>query len=964
MPDTQVLKGLKLSEFVAIDVETTGFSPKTDKIIEIAAVKYIDGVATDKFSKLVNPEMELSVEITAVTGITQKDLEDKPRIEEVLPEFLEFIGDSPLIGHNIRFDLDFIHTAIFTNGLSGNYKASKYHDTLILSQIFYPKGPANHKLSTLSNYLGLNSDGFHRALSDSISCGELFLLIVDEAIKLSERTVRKLAQFSSEFDTLAAEFLANLSNFYVKTSISRPMEGAEKQYINSDNVIYREANPSFESIQGIASESAVDKVFAKEGLLGNFRKFEYREEQHLMAKKSYEVLSQGKFLVCEAGTGIGKSYAYLVPSIMHGLLSEEKIVISTNTKNLQEQIFFKDLPVLHQLFGGAFKGIILKGRKNYLCKKRYDSILARPKGYFSSKADAEKFLPLIVWAEKTVTGDIEENSGFKMKAAYSIWNMVQSDTGYCKGKKCRQYKHCFLQKVRRDSKDAQVVVINHSLLFSDIVSENGVLGKYENVVLDEAHNIENAATSYMGAEFSMFPVRLLSHRLNPKDGRGGQIRRLVNMLSGAEVDLQDKGYIEDILEQLKDKLDVTNEFGAKLFGEIGQFLFDKEGNDSIPTVKKRFRDSEEVFDGFHEDKERFKQFFEEVITLLRRLNTLLDTLDEDVKDALEDITGEFESYYLQFQSLYDSYLFFNDTKRENFVFWYEIQKKENMVLLNLNAAPLNVSEILQEKFYNRLSSCILTSATLTIEKRFKYMLRKLGLENMPSDRIETLMLGSPFDLKNQLKVVTPSYCASPKNVRLHKNDVIDVVNMMATDFDYGTLVLFTSYGMMYQIKNEVSDTFKRTNKLLMVQGHDGSRTDMINEFRSIRNSFLFGTDSFWEGVDVPGKALEMLIIPKLPFQVPTEPVVEARIEQLERSGQNSFMGYSVPEAILKFKQGVGRLIRTHTDTGMVFILDSRVINTRYGKAFINSLPVDPIIARNLREVRKVTEDFDKIREKI
>ena len=356
------------------------------------------------------------------------------------------------------------------------------------------------------------------------------------------------------------------------------------------------------------------------------------------------------------------------------------------------------------------------------------------------------------------------------------------------------------------------------------------------------------------------------------------------------------------------------------------------------------------------DLKIFKTLNEEVIGLIRRIHVSLK-VENDLNNEAEELLLESESILDQSQSLYDSFLFLTQPQRENDVFWYELLKKDSNIFLSLFSAPLNVSKILQDNFYNNLKSIVFTSATLTIESRFKYMKRKLGLDLVDDNKIETLMLGSPFDLDDQLKLVIPSYFAVPKNGLVFENDITELLSYLASENDDGTLALFTSYKQMREVAKRIREIFLKNKRLLAVQGMDGNRSELIKQFKQVTNSFLFGTDSFWEGIDVPGDALHTLIIIKLPFAVPSEPIIQARIEEIEKAGNDAFMFYSVPEAILKLKQGVGRLIRHKSDYGIVYILDSRVSNTRWGRAFLNSLPVESIKAESFSSIKRISKKY-------
>ncbi|MBN1970315.1 MAG: 3'-5' exoribonuclease [Candidatus Delongbacteria bacterium] len=951
------LRHIRLNEFVAIDIETTGLNTYVDKIIEIAAVRFVDGEKTDTFQTFIDPGMKLPDEISQITGIRDDDLIGKPEIDKVLPSFFEFIGTSPLVGHNISFDLEFLKYYAAVYGVETSFRTAKVHDTLLLSQIFFPKGPISYKLSVLKDFFGFDGND-HRALDDSITCGNILLRIAEEAVSLSDEIVKNLAEVSLGFEFVGKQFILDLANFYGKTSFNRKLGVKQKKYSDSYNFIIKDSELNEEMKKVLLTDDIIDKIFLPGGLLDkNIKKFEYREEQYTFAKAAFEAYKNNKILVTEAGTGVGKSFAYLFPSAINAVLNDEKVVITTNTKNLQEQIFYKDIPVIHQLLGGIFSSVILKGRNNYLCINRYESVLRHPTNSLNGNEQAARFLPLVVWAGKTATGDIEENSGFKKGYNYDIWNKVESDSSFCLGKKCKHYNSCHAIGIRKKAFKSDLVIINHSLLFSDIISDSAVLGQYSHLVVDEAHNIENAATNYLGEEFSFNLIRNICNRIITSDNKHGNLIKLERAIA---TEIKDKNLSDKIIaliDQLKDKNKVLYEVSKSFFDQLGQNLLSKNYAESNSLIKKRFKDSEEIFGDFEHEKEKFKSVFEDHIGLIKRIDHLLNTFDENPFPDHETIKQEFVSINENALGAYSTFNFFNDTSRENFVFWYELGIKDGNVSLKLSSAPLDVSPILKDNLYENLSSVILTSATLTIERRFKYMQKKLGLAEIDPDKIETLMLGSPFNLKKQLRVITPSFIASPKMSAIYEKDVENILGELIENFDQGTLVLFTSYKLMSSMAYKLRDKFKKTGRTLLVQGKESTRTDLVKNFKKIRNSFLFGTDSFWEGVDVPGDALEALVIVKLPFSVPTEPVIEARIEEIEKSGNNSFMHYSVPEAILKFKQGIGRLIRTADDYGAVYILDSRVINTRWGQAFVNSLPVLPEIPKNLQNLKTITEEI-------
>jgi predicted DnaQ family exonuclease/DinG family helicase len=942
------LKELKLTDFVVFDLETTGTDSYLDRIIEIAAVRYKNGKVVSKFVHLIDPETEISENISILTGITNDDVKGKPKIEDILPEFIRFTGDSPLIGHNINFDLSFLNVNLQAQDSILMLGSSSFYDTLLLSQIFFPVEVSNHRLSSLTEYFGFKSDNLHRAYNDCEATGYLFLKIIEKAVAANEGTVRKLVEVSGKSELIyIKEFFNNLGNYFLRTSFGRKIKDKPKPFPLT-NILSRDSEPDDDEMYELSKEDLPEKIFSHGGAFEkNITTYEYREEQLVMAKKCSEVLKDDRILVCEAGTGVGKSFAYLVPSIVFSMLNKERIIVSTNTKNLQEQIFFKDLPVLHDLFRSSFKAVLLKGRNNYICKNRYERFLNHPEDNLSDD-EYEKFMPLIYWGDRTVTGDIEENNGFKMAFSRFLWNKLRSDKGFCSGKKCPKYNSCYLQNVRKNAFKSDLVIINHSLLFSDMASENAVLGAYSHLVIDEAHNVENSATKYLGFEFNYYIMKNLLNRVNYNNRQGINIRieRMLTYLS------TDKETVRLLNEQLLDKTKSTHDQTKKIFDLASDSVLSKyTGESKFVNIKNRYRDISEVLP-FENENNSLKFLFEDLLSILRRLDTIFN-MEAEKNHDMDDISAEIKSVLTQAEEAAESYGFFLNSKRDNFVFWYEVTASPGKENIYLFAAPLNVSELLKSDLYDNMKSIIFTSATLTIESRFKYMLKKLGLDEYGDDRIETLMLGTPFDLRSQLKIVAPSFIASPKNAVVYERDIAEVLKHLCEDHDNGTLVLFTSYYQMNNIFNSIKSHFVKKDRIVAVQNKDMSRTNLIKQFRSVRNSFLLGTDSFWEGIDVPGDALHTLIISKLPFAVPTEPVIQARTEELEKNGVDSFMGYSVPETVLKLKQGIGRLIRHRNDRGIILILDSRVVNTRYGRAFLNSLPVEPEIPRSYADLTRL-----------
>lgn len=949
------LSQINFENFIIFDIETTGFSKSSDKIIEIAAIKVENSQVSQRFNELINPEQIIPENITKLTGITNEMVENAGTISEVLPIFTNFIKDFPLLAHNIKFDWEFIKHKCLDEDLDLEQNEILV-DTLILSQIFLPEGPVNHKLETLKDYLKIDIKNSHRALADCETTLGLFQEIIKKIEMVSFDDIRKLTAVATQSRNYAKDFLIKVSNSFTNKIFSS--EGKKRRLkLPGFNSIESASKISEDKKAELLQPEVIDLIFGREGLLKHkVSSFEYREQQFLMAESTLKAFLQNRFLLCEAGTGVGKSFAYLIPSIINYLVSEEKVIVSTNTKNLQEQIFFKDIPMLHELFSESFTAIILKGRGNYLCLKKFYRMLSNPDENLDDQ-QIEKFLPLVIWGLATETGDIEENSGFKRAYGYDVWVKLHSDSASCNGRKCPYYKKCFLQNIRKKVHKAGLVVINHSLLFSDASSENAVLGKYDHLVLDEAHNLESTATKYLGVEFSFNLVKTNLYRLQSYDTKRGLLNKVIKKITQTN---QAGVNVDRFLERsdnLKSRLPEFLKNSQDIFDSIGHTIYKDNNQYNEQLLKNRFRDFEKELISGQSLKELkiFKDVFEDIIEESGRLTKLLSGTEE-LEDLFEDEILEFKSITDELEQTFSNFNFFLNSKRENYVYWYEILKKDTNYFFKLAAAPLEISQILDDLLYSKLKSAIFTSATISIENRFKYYINKSGLAKYKDSKLDTLSLGSPYS-EHQLKVIVPSYIASPKMQSLFTNDIEEFLQKVILHFDRGSLALFTSYKQMSELFYRVNDLFKEHDRLISMQSKEGSRRELLNQFKAVRNSVLFGTNSFWEGVDVPGASLEMVVIARLPFAVPSEPIIQARLEKLEKEGKNSFMHYSVPEAILKFKQGIGRLLRSHSDQGVVYILDSRVVNTRWGSAFINSLPVKPNIAKKLSEVITETEKF-------
>ena len=637
-----------------------------------------------------------------------------------------------------------------------------------------------------------------------------------------------------------------------------------------------------------------DALLGPAGLVADqWENFESRPEQLVMARRVQEAMRGGFHLMVEAGTGVGKSFAYLAGAIDQAIAQKGKVLISTHTINLQEQLIVKDIPFLSQLLPKQFTARLAKGRSHYLCKRRLEYAIKRKASLFD---DDTRQLGLIAeWAEETIDGSVSE---LDFVPSAEIWQAVQSEYGNCQGRKCPYYQKCFYWRARRKLETADIIVANHALLFSDLVLKEagvGVLPDYHSVILDEAHNIEHVAEDHFGIRISQFGLTYLLDRLyNPKKRKG--------------------------LLAFDPQADTAKEF-VKKCRQAAQVFF--------AQVQAWYAHAGQGNNGRCE-----AEFVENNLgPMLKPLRLELKNMAKGTKN--EDDAFEFLRYADQLEAIESNLNDFILQRKEGCVYWVEIESSRRKRIL-LRCAPLDVGPHLKRALFEVYESVVLTSATLSIggseKEGFDFFAGRLGLESF-----ETLQVGSPFDYARQVQMYLEADLPDPNGPDF-LDAVCEAIKKYLLKSDGRAFVLFTSYAMLKQSATRLEDWMAQQQMELLVQGGQLDRARMLEHFKQDTRSVLFGTDSFWQGVDVPGESLSNVIIVKLPFAVPNHPLIAGRVELLKQQGHNPFFSYQLPMAIIKFKQGFGRLIRNKTDSGMVVVLDSRIVRKIYGKQFIAAIP--------------------------
>ncbi len=512
-------------------------------------------------------------------------------------------------------------------------------------------------------------------------------------------------------------------------------------------------------------------------------------------------------------------------------------------------------------------------------------------------------------------------------------------------------------KARNNARDAHLVLVNHSLLFSDLAADNAILSDYVNVIFDEAHNIEKTATDYLGVETTLWQFRDFLNKLYSKEKfETGVLVQLNRRIQSGKLKQPHLDSLIRRIDELIEKVPNCWQLVQFFFRELTRILKDRVPQDNKYFASRhRYTRQDHLF-------ETLLSQFAEINTALNKirsdLNNLIEYFSEIPEESFEyqrQLYQDLKAQLSQSTMLGENLKFLVDAEWDNYVYWYELPRREDSDDTCLYSAPLNIGGMLTEKLYSKLNGAIFTSATLAVNQKFDYFIKRIGVEQLPAERVNSLMLDSPFDYSKQCSLTVPTFFPDV-NSPDYLFELKKLMKNLAVKLPRGTLALFTAYSSLNNVYDDIRPTFEMENVPLLGQGKDGGRHVIMNRFKKAENSFLLGTDSFWEGVDVPGKALEIVVITKLPFDVPSEPVIQAKSELIKKQGGNPFMEYSIPEAVIRFRQGFGRLIRSHSDYGVVIVLDNRVIKKLYGRIFLQSLPLQATFLPNEDEFwQKVAE---------
>ncbi len=668
-----------------------------------------------------------------------------------------------------------------------------------------------------------------------------------------------------------------------------------------------------------------------------FDHYEVRDSQVEMLEDVIEAFNREKILAVEAGTGVGKSFAYLIPVLKWAQENRERVVISTATINLQQQLIDKDIPIIKRITGSKVKAVLVKGRGNFVCLRRLEEA-RRQTELFSDTAD--EIERIYQWSETTSSGS---RSDLSFVPDPGVWSRVCSESDACMGMKCPKRERCFVLKMKKNASDANVLVVNHHILFSDLAMRangagyNGtaVLPPFNRLIFDEAHTIEKSATSFFSENYNKFTLYRNLNLLYGKKGRKsfGILEKIKPLLPESSV----VNAVPFLVNTVREKAETVEHLsGFFLAGEFSKRITDPDNTSELENL--------------------LVSMYELQKELLRLIETIRD-FSEDLFAEVDDNPDIFELRVVlqRLQKLCGIIgSFKKHSEKTDHIFWVEKKKTgKNEYFYSFSITPLDISDMMKSAVYDTQSTIVLTSATLTIGKKFDFWKKRTGLSVEENERAVFKRLKSPFEYKKQVLLGIPDDAPDPSGEDFQvfiSETVKEIINVAGGK----TLVLFTSYGMLRNTYDDVRPALDEMGITILKQG-EKDRARLLETFNFDVSSVLFATDSFWEGVDIPGDSLKVVIICRLPFKVPTDPIVKARMERIEMSGGNPFYELSIPEAAMRLQQGFGRLMRRKSDHGAVVILDPRIIKKSYGKILISSLPET---ARSIKKSSSMLLDLE------
>ncbi len=916
--------------YVALDLETTGLDPDRDAIIEIGAVKFRNDEILETFSTFINPGRRIPRQITDLTGIRDSDVANAPKLHDVLPRLGRFAGQWPIVGHSVGFDLAFVrrHSLLREN---------ESLDTFELASVLVPHAE-RYSLAALTHFLGIELEHAHRALDDAQASYRLFRALLARAAGLPPRVLKEIIGHGERAKWPAVSFFRHAleeaahrpperraaprakktppAPLFAATAKSRPLQPAdERTHLDLDQLaaLLEEGGP-FEA---------------------HFPGYEHRPQQVAMLRGVARALNQSAHLLAEAPTGVGKSLAYLIPAAHWAVQNGERVVISTNTINLQEQLYRKDLPDLARALPLEFRASVLKGRSHYLCPARLQTLRRRGA---NSPDQARVLAKILIWLPETIDGD-GDALFLPNPVEQTTWRQLSAEHEGCNPERCRVFQrgNCYFYNARHAAESAHLIIVNHALLLADISVQNRALPEYNYLIVDEAHHLEAATTS--GLSFSADRARL--RRMLNEVGRVRRSGRVSGLLSEVIAHSQNANLPAEVMEQVElavGKVGLASNQAMRqlnaFFDRLEEFVEEqKAGRHSQYTFRLRITSGTRVqpsWDGIEIAWDNANAPLGAVSAGLEELAGGMDNLSEfDIPDV-EELQAQILGVGRRLGDTVEQVSQMITQPELSLIYWLESDSNHDR--LSLHAAPLHVGPLVEEHLFYKKEAVILTSATLRTNFTFDFVRERLSAWDA-----DELAVGSPFDYRNSTLLYLVDDIPEPRQPG-YQRAVEQGMSALFKATGGRALALFTSYNQLRATLRAIKAPLAQAGISVQAQGQGVSRAQLLENLRTGERRVLLGTRSFWEGVDVPGDSLSCLAIAKLPFSVPSDPVFAARSETFEQP----FLEYAVPGTILRFLQGFGRLIRTRTDRGVVAVFDKRLLTKSYGHLFIDSLP-DPTV---------------------
>jgi DNA polymerase-3 subunit epsilon/ATP-dependent DNA helicase DinG len=907
-----------MTSIVSIDIESTGLDENRDAIIEIAAVRFNGRRVENEFTTLINPGKHIPDFITGLTGIDDKMVREAPHLRDMAHELTAFVGDSPILGHNVKFDIGFLRKA-------GLFPFHQTIDTYELASVLMPTA-SRYNLGSLGQQLNIPLPATHRALDDARVTQACYVRLLDMARELPLETLQEIVELSNFVDWDAGWVFEQALQLSAKDGIKpKQTRSAPKPIIGSTKkdfpAIEKNEEPSALDPEEIASVLEYGGPFSQ-----YFEAYEQRPQQVDMLKAVTNALSNGNHLIVEAGTGVGKSFAYLVPAAMFAVQNNTRVVVSTNTINLQDQLIKKDIPDLKAALNLDVRAAVMKGRSNYLCPRKFEFM----RSHGPANANEMRVLAkIMVWKLENNSGDRNELN-LTGPIEREVWMRLSAEDDNCTTETClgRMSGTCPFHRAKQAAQAAHLLIVNHALLLSDVSTGSKVLPEYDYVIVDEAHHIEGAVTSALSFRMTENDLDRILKELG-----GSSAGLLGRMLTETHQTIQPSqfGLLQQKAKHATDQAFRVEQLSKQFFKALSDFIaIQREGQPiSNYSWQMRITPAARSLPGWDDVEITWSQVSETMGLLLKTLDEIYKALGEIYSDGhenVEDTMGTLSSVMRRMVEAEAASSGMMHKPSNELIYWVEVNPRGER--LSLNAAPLRVGPLVEKHLWLQKASVIMASATLTTHGEFRYLRNTLS-----ANEVDTLALGSPFDYESSTLLYVANDIPEP-NAQGYQQALDRAILSTAKATGGRMLVLFTSYAALKKTAQAITGPLAREDIFVFEQGEGASPNALLESFKTTDRAVLLGTRSFWEGVDVPGDSLSVVVITKLPFDVPSDPIISARSELYE----DSFNEYYLPESILKFRQGFGRLIRTASDHGVVAILDRRVLTKQYGRLFLESLP--------------------------